>query len=231
MSLNHKLKKLMNVKKRELHPLIKHVHKKHNISKKTLFYVKEYCSNKNVTSVIIRESIKVLILASIISAIGGFRLESLKDKFVLVLPILILFPVLNGMIGNYSIIFSSRYSTMIHEGKIVDNPFKCKELRKLLYHLMIIGVFTAFLAGIFSLVFAGLKGFDTSIDSTFKVLLITMIDAILVSTVLFLVLSYIGRYIYKKKEDPNNFLIPISTSIADLLNIVTLAALTNLFFF
>ena len=39
-----------------------------------------------------------------------------------------------------------------------------------------------------------------------------------------------GIYYYKKKEDPNNFLIPITTSVADLGNMVVLVALILLFF-
>ena len=87
MSLKHKLMRLKKVSKPSYHPLIKHVHKRHNISKKTLFYVKEYCTKSNVSSVIIRESLAVLIFASIVSSFGGFGLEKWKDQFILLLPI------------------------------------------------------------------------------------------------------------------------------------------------
>ena len=43
MNLNNSLRKLMKVRRKEYHPLIRQVHKKHNIAKRTLFYVKEYC--------------------------------------------------------------------------------------------------------------------------------------------------------------------------------------------
>lgn len=230
MSLKHKLIKLSKVKKSTYHPLIRHVHKKHNISKRTLFYVKEYCTKSNVSSVIIRESIIVLILASIISSFGGFGLEKWKDHFIILLPMLILFPVLNSMIGNYGIIFSSKYSTMLHEGKIEKHIFKSKELMRLFYHMVIIGIFTAILASIFALVFASLRNFNTTPDVTLKILFITIVDSVLMISLLFFLSIFFGNYIYKKKEDPNNFLIPILTSVADFFNIVILIILVLLFF-
>ena len=230
MSLKHKLMKLSKVKKSVYHPLIKHVHKKHNISKRTLFYVKEYCTKSNVSSVIIRESLIVLIFASIISSLGGFGLEKWKDQFILLLPILILFPVLNSMIGNYGIIFSSKYSTMLHEGKIEKHIFRSKELMRLFYHMIIIGIFTAVLASIFALVFASLRNFNTTPDITLKILFITIVDSMLMISLLFFLSIFFGNYIYKKKEDPNNFLIPIITSVADFFSIIILIVLVLLFF-
>ncbi|MBI4158640.1 magnesium transporter [Candidatus Woesearchaeota archaeon] len=230
MSLKHKLMRLRKVRKSKYHPLIKHVHKKHNISKRTLFYVKEYCTHTNVTSVIIRESLIVLIFASIISSFGGFGLEKWKDHFLVLLPILILFPVLNSMIGNYGIIFSSKYSTMLHEGKIETHPLKSKELMGLFYHMIIIGVFTATLASIFALVFAGLREFNVTPDVTLKIISISLLDSLLMIALLFSLSILLGNYIYKKKEDPNNFLIPILTSIADFFNIIVLIGLVLLFF-
>ena len=75
----HRLRKihLDNLKKIERHkhhPLIHHIHKKYGISKKTLFYVKEYGPKSNVSHTIIRESIKILLFASIVSALGGLAL-------------------------------------------------------------------------------------------------------------------------------------------------------------
>ena len=230
MSLKHKLMRLRKVSKPSYHPLIKHVHKRHNISKKTLFYVKEYCTKSNVSSVIIRESLAVLIFASIVSSFGGFGLEKWKDQFILLLPILILFPVLNSMIGNYGIIFSSKYSTMLHEGKIEKHIFKSKELMSLFYRMIIIGIFTAVLASIFALVFASLRNFDNTPEITLKILGITLIDSLLMISLLFFLSIFFGNYIYKKKEDPNNFLIPVLTSVADFFNIIILIGLVLLFF-
>ena len=55
-SITKHLEKLRKIKKKNYHHLQYKIHKKHNISKKTLFYVKEYGPNANVTKTIFKES-------------------------------------------------------------------------------------------------------------------------------------------------------------------------------
>ena len=74
LQIIRQLQKLRKIQKRQHHPLQHALHKEHKISKKTLFYVKEYGSHSNVIKRIIKESIKILLLASIISPISGFSI-------------------------------------------------------------------------------------------------------------------------------------------------------------
>jgi len=46
---------LRKIKRHKYHPLVHKLHRKHNISKKTLFYVKEYGPHTNVPKTIIKE--------------------------------------------------------------------------------------------------------------------------------------------------------------------------------
>ena len=117
-NLRYHLQKLKKLKRREFHPLLYTIHKQEKISKKTLFYMKEYGPHTNVPRTIIRESVKVLLFASLISSFGGFALEHIKVVFASITPLIILLPVLNDMIGDYGIIMSSRLATMLHEKKI-----------------------------------------------------------------------------------------------------------------
>jgi len=48
--------------------------------------------------------------------------------------------------------------------------------------------------------------------------------------ILFLTSITAGLYFYRKGEDPNNFLIPITTSIADFGNMIVLTVLVILVF-
>src|SRR3990167_2010559 len=95
------LQKLQKIKREKYHPLIHKIHKKHKISRKTLFYVKEYGPHTNVPKTIIKESIKILLFASIISSFGGLALENIKTIFISITPLIILLPILNDMIGDY----------------------------------------------------------------------------------------------------------------------------------
>ena len=63
-----------------------------------------------------------------------------------------------------------------------------------------------------------------------KIFLIAIIDVIFIVTLLFFISISAGLYFYKKKEDPNNFLIPITTSVADFGNMLMLSVLVFLFF-
>jgi len=228
-TLRKHLEKLRKIERKKHHPLIHKIHKKHKISKKTLFYVKEYGPHTHVPRTIIKESIKILLMASIISSFGGFALEYIKTIFVSILPLIILLPTLNDMIGDYGTIISSRFSTMLHENKINKKWWLNKELKKLSIQIFIVSLLTAILSALGSIIIAG---FYENISSSIllKTLIITVIDVMLLVSILFITAIIAGIYVYKKEEDPNNFLIPITTSVADFGNMIILAVLIVLFF-
>lgn len=224
------LEKLRKVSRKKYHPLIHKIHKKHKISKKTLFYVKEYGQHSNVPKTIIRESIKILILASIISSFGGFALEHIKTIFVSIMPLIILMPTLNDMIGDYGTIVSSKFSAMLHEGKIKRDFWKNRELKKLLVQIIIISLMTAVFSSVIALIISSLSNYTVVAATVYKIFSIAIIDVIFLVSTLFLISAYAGLYYFRKKEDPNNFLIPITTSVADFGNMIILALLVLMFF-
>ena len=223
------LRKLSKIKRKTYHPLIHKIHKEHKISKKTLFYVKEYGKHSNVPKTIIKESIKILILASVISLFGGIAIEKIKNIFISIIPFIILLPVLNDVVGDFGTVISSKFSTMLHEGKVKSKWWKQPEILKLYYQVIIIGGICAIIASLLSLVISSFSGAFSFVVS-YKILLICFIDVLFLVTLIFVTSIISGIYVYKKKEDPNNFLIPISTSVADFANMVVLSILIILFF-
>ena len=223
------LKKITRLKRKKHHPEIHEIHKKYHISRRTLFYIKEYGKNANVSKTIIKESIKILLLASVISSLGGLALEQIKTLFLSIMPLLILLPSLNNMIGNYGTIISSRFSAMLHEGEIKKEWKKNKDLKKLFSQLTLMTLIGAVLS---SLIAIAITYFSEGIlwGTAIKVFFIVLIDMFILTNVLFFVSTRAGIYIYRKKEDPNNFLIPITTSVADFTNMVVLAVLIILLF-
>jgi len=228
--LKKRLESLRQVKRHLHHPLIHQIHKKHGISKKTLFYVKEYGPHSHVAKTIIKESIKILLLASLISSFGGLLLEEIKTIFLSLIPLVILLPTLNDMIGNYGCIFSSRFSTLLHEGKISKKWWSNLELRKMFWQIVIISLTTATLSSIVALVVSRLTGYHFDFLLAFKVFFVAVADVFFLVNILFFVAIFAGLYFYHKKEDPNNFLIPITTSIADFGNMLLLTILIKLIF-
>jgi len=224
------LKKITPLKRKKHHPEVHKIHKKYHISKRTLFYVKEYGKKANVSKTIIKESIKILLLATIISSLGGLALEQIKTLFLSILPLIILLPALNDMIGNYGTIISSRFSTMLHEGEIKNKWWKNLDLRKLFVQITVMTIIGAVLSSLIAIGITYFSPEGISFSTALRVFLIVVVDMFILTNVLFFVAIFAGIYIYKKKEDPNNFLIPITTSVADFANMLVLALLIILLF-
>ncbi|MEM3126892.1 MAG: magnesium transporter [Candidatus Woesearchaeota archaeon] len=228
-TIRHHLEKLRKIRRSKHHPLIHHIHKKYKISKKTLFYVKEYGSHANVTRTILKESWKILILSAIFSLLGGFAIENISVLLASVIPLVIMMPTLNDMIGDYGTIVSARFSTMLHEGKVRKKWWQTNELRTLFSEIFIIAVFLAIVSAVLSIVISVMTGNPVSAAMAYKIIAIIFIDVSFLVILLFLAVIILGSYFYKKHEDPNNFLIPITTSIADVGNLIVLAILVLLF--
>lgn len=226
------LKNLQKIQREKHHPLIHKLHHVHKFSKRTLFYVKEYGSQSNVPKTILKESIKIILFASIISSLGGLALEEIKQIFISMIPLVILLPTLNDMVGDYGTIVSSRFSTMLHKGEVKKRVWQNPEIQKLFLQIVITAFLTAVVSAVSALGIAAVTESGRTFTVLFaaKVFVITIIDVLILVLLLFVTAIGAGLYYYKKKEDPNNFLIPITTSVADLGNMLVLAVLVVLFF-
>ncbi len=224
------LEKLIKIERHKHHPLIHHMKSEHGFSKKTLLYVKEYGPHSNVPRTIIRESIKVTLLASVLSSLGGLALENVKAMLLAVAPLIILMPTLNDMIGGYGDIVSSRFATLLYEGKVKGSWYRNLELKKLYAQVFVIALLTAVLSAAASLVISNFVDgkFDYVVAS--KVLFVSVLDVSFLVNLLFVSAIFAGLYFFRKNEDPDNFLIPITTSIADFGNMLILAVLLLIFF-
>lgn len=216
--------------RKHYHPLTEKIHRKHALSKKTLFYVKEYGPHSNVLNVIVKESLFILLFASLVSSLGGLALENIKSIFISIVPLLVLLPALNDMFGDYGSIVSARFSTMLHTGEINGKWWLNKELRKLFAQVLVIAVFLAIASSIVSLIITGFSNYEVSLALALKIIGVVVIDAVLLVSVLCVTAVIAGIYFFRKKEDPNNFLIPIATSIADFGNMIILSLLVLLIF-
>ncbi|MBX4196815.1 magnesium transporter [Candidatus Pacearchaeota archaeon] len=220
------LEQLRHLERRKYHPLQHKLHKKHNITRKTLFYIKEYGFHSNVIKVIVQESLGILLISGLLNALGGLAVESVKTTLISVLPLLIMLPALNAMLGASAAIVSSRYSTLLHEGRIHGHPFLNRELSNLFSQTLIISLIMVFITSLISVAVSH----DHTFLIAYKILAIGVIDVLIMMIVIFIFTLSAGLYYFRKKEDPNNFLIPITTSIADFGNVVILSVLVVLFF-
>lgn len=223
------LHELSRLERKKHHPLMHHLHKVHKFSKETLFYMKEYGPKSHAMKTIIKESLLILLFASAISSFGGFALERIKTLFVTIIPLIIMLPALNDMIGDYGSIISSRFATMLYKGKVKDWKNN-QEIKKLYTQIIIISLLISSASAVISMIISGFSDYNVTLSVAAKLFFVVWLDVALLVTLLFIVSIIAGLYFFKKHEDPNNFLIPIATSIADFGNMLLLAMLVTVLF-
>ena len=179
---------------------------------------------------IIKESLKVLIVGSLLSSIGGLGLESVKDKFAMFLPLMIILPAMASMIGNAGIVLVSKITTFLALGKIRHDNLNNRLVRKLFFQLTFVFILTAIYATFLSIFVGMWKGFIFSWDFTLKMIFVVLATTLFIVFLVFCVALIGGRYAYKKKIDPDDLLIPITTSVADLGSFILFALLIFLVF-
>ncbi len=220
---------IIKLKRHKHHPIIHQIHYTHKISRKTLFYMKEYGPKSHVSSVILKESVKILILASIISSIGGVNIQNIQSNLLTIIPLLILLPALNNLIGGFGAIVSSKFTVLLYLGK-VGKWWKSKEVHELFVTIIVIAFISSIFLGILSYGFSLIRGFAFDAGIFFKVLSIAVFSTLILVIIIFFVSVITGYYVYKKQEDPSNFLIPIATSFSDLGSMALFSVLVALMF-
>ncbi|MEK9166745.1 MAG: magnesium transporter [Patescibacteria group bacterium] len=199
------------------------------LSKKTQFYIKEYGPHSHVSYKIVKESMKILIFASIMSSLGGLFIEKIKVLIFSVIPMIILLPYLNNMIGNFGTIIATKFSTYLHEGKIDKKWWRSQALIRLFIQILIIALFMSTVSALVALLITSAK-YPMESDFAYKIFAIAILDVLILVNIMFFTSIIAGFHFYKKNEDPNNFLIPITTSISDFGNMLVLSLLVIYFF-
>ncbi len=180
---------------------------------------------------IITESIGILMLASLLSSIGGFGVEGIKQGIIAILPLLILMPALNDMTGDYGVIIASRFTTMLFEKRIKPGHWwRSHLIHRLLGEVLIIAVFSATYIAVLASIIAWFRDFPMSWDLFVRILLVSLLTTLLLVAILFFVCILGGFYVYKRKHDPDNYLIPLATGLADLGSMFILAGLVRIMF-
>jgi mgtE-like transporter len=192
--------------------------------------MKEYGPKSHVSWVIVKESFKILLLASIISSIGGTHLKIIENNLISIIPLLILLPALNDMIGDLGTIISSKFTTMLYLGLSTKRWWESDKVREMIKTIFMVAFVSSIYIGCLSYLFAYLKGFQFSAMLFLKVILVSVIATLFLVGIVIMISVVAGIWIYNKKEDPNNFLIPITTSIADLGSLLLFAFLVSIFF-
>jgi len=164
---------------------------------------------------IFKESIIIVILSSLMGIISGTVLSSNEDILSAIPIMLLIIPALNSLIGDMSTVLVSRLTSHLYIGTLLPKIQKSDRLKEDFYGLLI-----TLLLSLASLIGLGyLVGIITGIRivNPLIMIIIITITVLLIFIILFLALFVGAVLLFKRGKDPNNFLIPFVTSLADLL--------------
>lgn len=184
----------------------------------------------NIYKKIITESMKVLIFASILSSFGGLSIKLVEEKLIMFVPLFIILPALNNMIGDFGIIIVSKFTTHLYEQKIKRSSWRFHFVKHLFKDIFLAAIIATSYMVLMSIVLSKFRGFTADSDFVIKLFLTSLIVVIILVLIIFFISIGFGFYVYKKNEDPDDLVIPITTSIADLGSMAALSILVYLFF-
>ncbi|HUV42347.1 MAG TPA: magnesium transporter [Patescibacteria group bacterium] len=184
---------------------------------------------KNAKKILI-QSLPALILASTLSSLGGIGLTLVKPKLIVILPLVILFPALNDMIGDYGAILGSKFTTWLYRGSIPTHWYRSKKLKNLVKNVLLIALFYSFLISFLAISISSIQGFPLTFSLILKVTIVTVLTTLSLVILLSLTIFSLGIFFYKKGFDPDNILIPLATSIADFGALAIFGTLIYFFF-
>jgi len=164
---------------------------------------------------IFKESVIVVLISSVMGLFSGTLLSN-NERVLYSFPIILLvLPSLNSLIGDISTVLVSRLTSHLYLGTLTPKIQVSDRLKQDFYGLLI-----TILLSLVALIRLGyLLASVTGIEIVNPLLIISIfIITILILFGLMFIFLFMGSIlIFRKGKDPNNFLIPMVTSLADFL--------------
>lgn len=155
--------------------------------------------------------------ASAISLIGGIGIESVKDKLLPLVPLLVALPALNTMVGDYAAIIAA------HAADPGERSFTKRVLARAIAKAIWVNII-----GVLILSIAVAWQRDYLFTGTFLVEFVLFIVLAMLGVVagMFGLTAALDKFLEDKKLNPDDILIPIVTSVTDvmMLGLIALAA-------
>jgi len=166
-------------------------------------------------SKIIKESFIIVLVSSLMGLFSGTLLSANQEIFYAIPIILLILPSLNSLIGDISTVLVSRLTSDLYIGTIPPKVQKSERLKENFLGLLItifLGLIALIIIGYAFAITIGIKIFNP-----FLIIFILFLTIMLLFITLFISLFISSILLFKRGKDPNNFLIPFITSLADFL--------------
>jgi mgtE-like transporter len=175
---------------------------------------------------ILKESLPIILIAGAISICAGVVLHNNSNLLFTLPGILAIIPSFNNMGGSITSVLCCRLSSALHMGMIRPKLRRTKTLERNIFATLIITVISflalGLAAGGFNMLL-GLKSIDILIFP-FVTLVAGFITVAILITIS-IVFSYLS---YSRGLDPDNMVIPLLTSIGDLVGVLLLFLMLTL---
>ena len=186
-----------------------------------------YCYRlSDETNSILRQSTPILLLCSFLGGAAGSILNSAVETLLTNPSLLTLLPLFSGESGSLISILGARLSSGLHSGLV--EPFKKPE-GEALHNFMISFILAVIVfpligllaeASSYALGVVGV-GFD-------KIVEISTLSGIILVAIMIIIVYYVSITSYNHNLDPDNIVIPISTSITDSISSLVLISVSLL---
>ncbi len=156
--------------------------------------------------------------ASSVSLIGGIGLEAISDKLLPIIPLLIATPLLNTMVGDYASVIAARATD-----KKTKNSSQFQLARDLAPSILL----NASAVSLVSLGVAISRNYAMSPIFLSKFIIFVFASIVAVVAAMLVITKLVDKILEGKPTNPDDVLIPIVTSVTDvlMLGLITAAAL------
>ena len=154
--------------------------------------------------------------------IGGGQILNQNEDILLRTPIfLVMIPVINGVGGNIGSILGARLSSGLHVGSIELKGYG-KEMRKNILSTVLLGIISYTLLAIFILVVSPILGIGSDSNILIRAGYIMIGTGLLLILIVILISIFVARFSFENGFDPDNTVIPVVTTLCDVLGILCL---------
>jgi len=157
--------------------------------------------------------------ASCFSLIGGIGIESVQEKLLPLVPLVVALPALNTMVGDYAAIIAA------HAGDPAEVAKTKRQLARAISRAVVVNIIGII---ILSLAIAVYRDYSVTGQFLLKFVLFVVFAFASIIIFMFSITTILDRILERRKLNPDDILIPIVTSITDILmlGLIALAAVT-----
>ena len=175
---------------------------------------------------IITQSTPVLLVCSLLGVSAGGILNSSIETLLTNPSLLTLLPLFSGESGSIISVLSARLSSGLHYGLI--EPLK-KPAENTIHNFLICYVLAIVMFPLIGFIAENSTNILGSTGVGFiNIILISLISGLILVSIMIFVVYYISITAYNKDIDPDNVVIPISTSMTDAISSLILVSISFL---